>query len=161
VELVGESSGSQDGKIISGLVDTEARLVLDLVPDRFSMLLTAVAPTGMEALDVEEGAVLSALSSQAIGFSTTSLGSGGRAGAGFAAALPVGEMALGLAGTYTHSLAYNPVVGQDAEWKPGGEIRLRAGLEGSPVPRDLPPGRRRLRQSSGGSHQWRGLRPDR
>jgi len=135
VELVGESSGSQDGKIISGLVDTEARLVLDLVPDRFSMLLTAVAPTGMEALDVEEGAVLSALSSQAIGFSTTSLGSGGRAGAGFAAALPVGEMALGLAGTYTHSLAYNPVVGQAAEWKPGGEIRLRAGLEGSPVPR--------------------------
>lgn len=135
VELVGESSGSQDGKIISGLVDTEARLVLDLVPDRFSMLLTAVAPTGMAALDVEEGAVLSALSSQAIGFSTTSLGSGGRAGAGFAAALPVGEMALGLAGTYTHSLAYNPVVGQDAEWKPGGEIRLRAGLEGSAAPR--------------------------
>ncbi len=135
VELLGPSGEPQDGKVISGVVDTEARLVLDLVPDRFSMLLTAVAPTGMEALDMEEGAVLTALSSQVMGFSTGSLGGGGRAGAGFAGAFPLGEMALGFAGTYTHSLAYNPVVGRDAEWRPGGEIRLRVGLEGTPGPR--------------------------
>jgi len=104
------------------------------VPERFSFLLTAVAPTGMKELEIEEGAVLNALSSQVVGFSTMSLGSGGRAGAGFAGALPLGEMALGFAGTYTHSLAYNPVIGQDAEWKPGGELRIRAGLEGTAAP---------------------------
>lgn len=134
VELVGADSDSGAGKEISGLVDTEARLVMQVVPDRFSFLLTAVAPTGMKELEIEEGAVLNALSSQVVGFSTMSLGSGGRAGAGFAGALPVGELALGFAGTYTHSLAYNPVIGQDAEWKPGGELRIRAGLEGTAAP---------------------------
>jgi hypothetical protein len=49
-------------------------------------------------------------------------------------AIPVGDMALGLAATYTHSLAYTPVVGQTAEWKPGGEVRVRAGIEGNPGP---------------------------
>jgi hypothetical protein len=136
VELVGEPGQGQEGKTLSGLVDSEARLVLDLVPERVSAVLTAVAPTGMEALEVGEGAVLTALSSQVMGFSTASLGGGGRAGGGLAAALPLGggDMALGFAGTYTHSLAYNPMVGRDAEWKPGAEIRLRAGLEGSPAP---------------------------
>jgi hypothetical protein len=79
---------------------------------------------------VEEGPILAALSSQVIGFSTTSLGTGGAGGGGFAAALPMGEMALGLSGSYTQPLAYAPVVGQDAEWKPGGELRVRAGIEG-------------------------------
>lgn len=122
---------NQEDQSISGLIDTEARLVVEVIPDRFSLLLTAVAPTGMEALDVGEEVVLTALSSQVMGLSTTSLGAGGRAGAGFAGALPVGEMALGLAGSYTHSLAYNPVVGQSGEWKPGGEMRFRAGIEGT------------------------------
>jgi len=134
VSLTGDPSVGLENKEVSGVIDTEARLVLDLVPNRISFLATAVAPTGMEALEVDEEAVLSALSSQVIGFSTTRLGGGGRAGAGFVGAFPVGEMALGLAGTYTHSLAYNPVLGQPGEWKPGGEIRIRAGLEGTIAP---------------------------
>ncbi len=128
------SSGSQEEQVVSGLVDTEARLVVELVPDRFNLLMTAVAPTGMEALEVGEEALLTALSSQVVGFSTTSLGSGGRAGAGFVGAFPVGDMALGFAGSYSHSLAYSPVVGQPGEWKPGGELRIRAGLEGTVGP---------------------------
>jgi hypothetical protein len=135
VSVTGSSSGGQGDQEISGLFDTEARLVVSVVPDRLNLLLTAVAPTGMEALEIEEEAILTALSSQVIGFSTTSLGSGGGAGAGFVGALPVGDMALGLAGSYTHALAYSPVVGQTGEWKPGGQLRLRAGLEGSVGPR--------------------------
>ncbi len=131
LSLTAAESGGLTDQTVSGLVDTEARLVVGLVPDRLQFLVTAVAPTGMKSLDVQEGAMLSVLSSQVIGFSTTSLGSGGRAGTGFVGVLPVGSMAVGLAGTYTHSFAYNPVVGQAAEWKPGGEIRLRAGVEGS------------------------------
>jgi hypothetical protein len=120
---------------VSGLVDTEARLVVAVVPDRFNLLLTAVAPTGMEALEVDDQAVLTALSSQVIDFSVTSLGTGGKAGGGFAGAFPVGNMALGFAGSYTYSMAYSPVVGETSEWKPGGELRIRAGLEGSVGPR--------------------------
>lgn len=130
-------SDSDDGtdQEVSGLIDTEARLVFKVVPDRFNLLLTAVAPTGMEALDIGEEAVLMALSSQVVGFSTTSLGTGGGAGAGFVGAVPVGNMALGLAGSYTHAIAYSPVVGQSSEWKPGGQLRFRAGLEGTVGPR--------------------------
>ena len=135
VSIVGSPEASQEDQSVSGLFDTEARLVVALVPDRFNLLMTAVVPTGMEALDIGEEAVLRALSSQVIGFSTTSLGSGGGAGAGFVGAIPLGEMALGFAGSYTHSLAYSPVVGQDGEWKPGGEVRVRAGLEGTVGPR--------------------------
>ena len=135
VSVGNPSASSQEEQVVSGLIDTEARLVVGLVPGRFSLLMTAVAPTGMEALEVEDEAVLTALSSQVIGFSTTNLGSGGRAGAGFVGVLPLGEMALGVAGSYTHSLAYTPVVGQTSEWKPGGEIRIRAGLEGTVGPR--------------------------
>jgi hypothetical protein len=134
ISLTAADGVGDSDQTISGLVDTEARVMVDLIPDRLSLLFTAVAPTGMEALDIDEGPILSALSSEVIGFSTMNLGSGGRAGGGMVGAIPVGEMALGLAATYTHSLAYTPVVGQTAEWKPGGEIRVRAGMEGNPGP---------------------------
>ena len=131
VTVATPSGKNLEEQVASGLIDTEARLVVAVVPDRFNLLLTAVAPTGMKALEVEDEAVLTALSSQVIGFSTTSLGTGGQAGAGFVGAVPLGKMALGIAGTYTHSLAYSPVVGETSEWKPGGELRIRAGLEGA------------------------------
>ena len=134
VSLTGDPAEGLEDQEISGIIDTEARLVVDLVPDRINFLATAVLPTGMEALEVDEEAIISALSSQVIGYSTAQLGGGGRVGAGLVGAFPVGEMALGLAGTYTHSLAYNPVLGQPTEWKPGGEIRIRAGLEGTVAP---------------------------
>ncbi len=102
------------------MVDTEVRLVLNLVPDYFSLLLSATAPTGIEALDIEEGPILTALSSQVIGFSTTSLGSGGgREAWGSLGALPLGQMALGVAGSYTRAMAYTPILGRPNEWKPG------------------------------------------
>ena len=130
IDLTASETGGQADRSLSGIVDTEARLVLQLVPDRFSLLLSAVAPTGIESLEVEEGPILTALSSQVIGFSTASLGTGGAGGAGFAAALPAGEMAFGVSASYTQAFAYAPVLGQDGEWKPGGELRVRAGLEG-------------------------------
>lgn len=134
VSLTGDPSAGLPDQEISGVIDSEARLVVDLVPDRVSLLATAVAPTGMEALEIDEGSILTALSSQVIGFSTTRLGGGGRAGGGIVAAFPVGQMAFGIAGTFTQSVAYNPVLGLDTEWRPGAEIRVRAGLEGTVAP---------------------------
>lgn len=135
ISLTGDPDFGQSDLDVSGLIDTEARLVVDLIPGRISFLATATVPTGMESLAVGEETVLSALSSQVMGLSTTRLGGGGQAGGGLVAAVPVGRMALGMAGTYTHSMAYNPVEGQATEWQPGGEIRLRAGLEGTIAPR--------------------------
>lgn len=130
IDLTASEGLGQGDRSLSGIVDTEARVSFSLVPERFSLLLTAVAPTGIEALEIGEGPILTALSSQVVGFSTTNLGAGGSAGAGFAGSLPMGEMALGFAGTFTHAMAYAPVLGEESEWKPGDEIRIRAGLEG-------------------------------
>ncbi len=134
VSLTGDPDVGLEDKEISGIVDTEARLVVDLIPDRLSFLATAVVPTGIEALEVQEETILAALSSPVIGFSTTRLGGGGRIGGGLVGVVPVGQMALGMAGTYTHSVGYSPVLGHDMEWQPGAEIRLRAGLEGTVGP---------------------------
>jgi len=134
VSLTGDPSIGLEDQEISGIIDTEARLVFELVPDRVSFLATGVLPTGVGSLEVDEEAILRALSSQVIGFSTTRLGGGGKAGAGLVGAFPVGDMALGLAGSYTYSAAYSPLANQSAEWKPGGEVRIRAGLEGTVAP---------------------------
>ena len=77
----------------------------------YTTLKTHFEQAERDRIEVEDEAVLTALSSQVIGFSTTNLGTGGQAGAGFVGAFPLGKMALGIAGTYTHSLAYSPVVG--------------------------------------------------
>jgi len=135
IRLSGDPDYGESDQELSGLIDTEARLVIDLIPDRLSFLATGTLPTGMESLELGEERVLSAVSSHVLGLSATRLGGGGQGGAGFVAAVPAGQMALGLAATYTHSTAYNPVAGQDLEWKPGAEVRGRAGLEGTVAPR--------------------------
>lgn len=117
-------------RVVSGLADTEVRLSLDIVPDRLLFLSTAALPTGMDQFAAEELDVLNLLVTDVLGFYTRRLGSGGSVGGGLVAALPVGEMALGLAGTYTRFGEFEPLAGLQA-MKPGGELRLRGGLEGA------------------------------
>lgn len=126
---------AQPDQEMSGVVDSEVRLTLDVIPDRLVFITTGALPTGMNSLEVPELAALNVISTDLIGFSTTTLGTGGSVGAGFAGAIPVGELAIGLAGTYTQSGSFEPVASAPEELKPGGEIRLRAGIEGAVAPR--------------------------
>ena len=91
VSLTGDPDVGLDDKEIAGIIDTEARLVVDLIPDRLSFLATGVVPTGIEALEVQEEAILAALSSPVIGFSTTRLGGGGRVGVDSLERFPLGR----------------------------------------------------------------------
>ena len=116
---------------ISGPLDTEARLSLNVVPGKLVALFTGVIPTGTKAVQLEELAVLGAISSDVIGFASSNLGTGGNVGGGFAGAIPVGKFALGFGATYKQPMAYVPVLGETDQLKPGGELRLRSGLEGS------------------------------
>jgi hypothetical protein len=90
---------------VSGLLDTELRLAHELVPGK--------------------------LSSDVIGFSAASLGSGGNVGGGLIGAIPLGGWAVGLGATYKLPLSYQPVVGRTDALKPGAEVRFRGGLEGA------------------------------
>lgn len=116
---------------VSGLLDTEARLSLNVVPGKVVALLTGAFPTGTKTVQHEELSVLGALSSDIVGFAASNLGTGGNLGGGFAAALPLGRWAAGLGATFRQPMSYQPVLGATDQLKPGSELRLRAGLEGA------------------------------
>jgi hypothetical protein len=131
-ELISRDTAQLRDQMLSGPVDTEARLGYHLVPGRLIMIATGAVPSGRKTVSLDQLAVLGALSSDVVGFSTPSVGSGGNFGAGLVAALPVNRWAVGLGATYRHALAYRPIAGQpDTTLQPGGEFRLRAGLEGA------------------------------
>jgi len=113
-----------------GPLDTEARLTLNVIPGRLTFIANGSVPTGKETVTQDELAVLGAISSDLIGFAASDFGAGGDVGGGFVGAFPVGRFALGLGGTYRQPLAYVPVIGQQEKLKPGGELRVRSGLEG-------------------------------
>lgn len=129
VELT-PAEGGDPVEPATGLTDTEARLAVQLVPDRLLLIATGAAATGQESLEAEQASVLTVLVRDVLGFSTRSLGTGGHAGAGLAGAVQAGKMALGLAGTYTRFGAYEPIVGTSRRFEPADEFRVRAGLEG-------------------------------
>ncbi len=115
---------------LSGLTDTEARLSYNVIPGRLVIFARGTAPTGIQTVDPQELSILGAISSDLIGFTATTLGTGGMVGGGFAGAMPVGRFALGIGGTFTNPLSYTPVSGNPDELLPGAEVRLRMGLEG-------------------------------
>ncbi len=131
VSVKSADAGEFEDQTVSGILDTEARLSLNLIPDRLALIAVGSIPTGVETLEVEEQQALALITTEVLGFSATTLGTGGNVGGGFAGAIPAGRLALGFAGSYTHSVAYQPVLGSEQEVKPGNELRLRAGLEGT------------------------------
>ena len=119
---------------VTGMLDTEARLSVNLVPGKLVALFTGAAPTGTKSVQQEQLSVLGAISSDVIVFSATSLGSGGNVGGGLVGAIPAGKFAIGFGATYRMPLSYTPVVSASS-LQPGSEIRLRGGLEGSMGPK--------------------------
>ena len=115
---------------VSGALDTEARLTLNVVPGRLVALMTGAFPTGTKTVESEELSILGVISSDVIGFSTSSLGTGGNLGGGFAGAVPFGRMAVGFGATFSKPLEYRPVLGQVDDLRPGSDFRLRTGIEG-------------------------------
>lgn len=115
---------------LSGALDTELRLGVNLIPGRLIAIVNGAVPTGIESVDSGDVAILVALASDVIGFAVPTVGSGGTVGGGLVGALPVGKFALGLGATYSYPLSYQPVVGNPDEIKPGSEFRARAGIEG-------------------------------
>lgn len=115
---------------VSGLLDTELRFGFNLIPGKLILLATGALPTGIKTVQQEQLSILGAISSDIIGFSSSTLGSGGSVGGGFAGAVPLGRFALGLGATYKLPLSYQPIIGRSDELKPGAEFRMRGGVEG-------------------------------
>ena len=124
-----EGSGRETSSI-SGALDTELRLAVQAVRDRVTVFATSSFPTGIGSVEQDDVSVLGVLTSDVIGFSAANLGGGGAVGGGIAVAAPAGRMAFGGAASFRASGTYQPVEGRPSELRPGGELRVRLGIEG-------------------------------
>lgn len=114
---------------ISGLTDFQARAVLQIIPDVALLTVSANLPTGKTKLTSDELLVAGTIASDLLPFPVSSFGSGTSVTTGLALAIPVGGFAIGLAGSYRVSGAYTPLADTAADYKAGGEMRFRFGVE--------------------------------
>jgi hypothetical protein len=114
---------------LSGLTDLQTRAVFEVVPDAVILTLSANLPTGHATLVGNEIDVAGAIASDMIPFPVTNFGSGFSLTSGVAFAMPVGSWAIGLAGSYRVNGEFQPLADTSGMYKPGGEMRLRLGVD--------------------------------
>jgi hypothetical protein len=114
----------------SGMIDTDIRATIGVLPGRLLLTLVATLPTGAAAVPDTTIPLFGAMATDLLGFTTPGFGSGGGLSAGFASAFKLGQSwAVGTGASYRHGGSYTPVAG-GGELAPGGEVRARIGVEG-------------------------------
>ena len=114
----------------SGLVDTDLRATVGVIPGKLVFNIVGTIPTGATAVPDTTIPLFGATATDLLGFTTPGFGSGGGVSAGFASAFRMGSnWAVGTGASYRYGASYTPVKG-GTEMSPGGEIRGRLGLEG-------------------------------
>jgi hypothetical protein len=114
----------------SGLIDTDIRAAVAVIPGRLLLTLVGTLPTGAAEVPDTTVPLFGATATDLLGFTTPGFGSGGGLSAGFASAFKVGQnWAVGTGGSYRYGASYTPVAG-GSELTPGGEVRARFGVEG-------------------------------
>jgi hypothetical protein len=114
----------------SGLVDTDIRATIGIVPGKLLLNIVGTIPTGAKTVPDTTIPLFGATATDLLGFTTPSFGSGGGMSAGFASAFKLSSnWAVGAGASYRYGASYTPVSGGN-EMSPGGEIRARLGIEG-------------------------------
>ncbi len=114
----------------SGLIDTDLRATIAIVPGKLVFSLVGTIPTGATTVPDTTIPLFGATATDLLGFTTPGFGSGGGASAGFASAFKMGSnWAIGAGASYRYGSTYTPVAG-GGELTPGAEIRARLGVEG-------------------------------
>lgn len=114
---------------LTGLTDTQLRLLYTLTRDRAVASLSLNLPTGMHSVSTSEFTVAGAIGSNYLAFPVSSFGTGFGLTAGAAYAVPAGAWNLGLSGSLHYAGSYAPFNDQPISYKPGVEIRARAGAD--------------------------------
>jgi len=114
----------------SGLVDTDIRATIGVIPGRLLLTLGGTLPTGAAEVPDTTIPLFGVTATDLLGFTTPGFGAGGGFSGGFASAFKVGQnWAVGTGGSYRYGASYTPVAG-GSEMAPGGEVRGRVGVEG-------------------------------
>ena len=114
----------------SGLIDTDIRTTVSVIPGRLLFNLVTTLPTGATTVPQALIPLFGATATDLLGFTTPNFGSGGGVSAGFASAFKLGQnWAAGTGVSYRYGASYKPVEG-GTEMSVGGEARMRLGVEG-------------------------------
>ena len=114
----------------SGLIDTDIRATVGVMPGRLLLTLVGTLPTGAAEVPDTTIPLFGATATDLLAFTTPGFGSGGGLSTGFASAFKVGQnWAVGSGASYRYGASYTPVAG-GGEMSPGGEGRARVGVEG-------------------------------
>lgn len=114
---------------ITGLTDTQVRLLYTLQPDRLAASLLFNLPTGQRSVPETTFAVSGAVGSNFLSFPVSGLGTAFGVTGGLAFAARAGAWNMGLAGSVRYLGSYEPFSDAAATYTPGIEGRLRAGVD--------------------------------
>jgi len=114
---------------LSGLTDTQLRLLYTLDRDRAVASLSINLPTGQHSDSTSQFAVAAAMGSNYLSFPVSSFGTAFGVTGGLAYALPAGAWNVGLSGSVRYVGSYALFSDQATTYKPGLEMRLRAGAD--------------------------------
>ncbi len=115
----------------SGLIDTDVRANIAVIPGKLVFNIVGTLPTGATAVPDTTIPLFGATATDLLGFTTPGFGSGGGVSAGFASAFRMGtNWAVGTGASYRYGMSYKPLKGDSTELSPGGEMRARLGIEG-------------------------------
>jgi len=114
---------------LSGLSDTQLRLLYTLGRDRLVASLTLNLPTGKHSVSTSEFQVVGAVGSNYLSFPVSSFGTAFGATAGLAYARTLGGWNLGFSGALRFTGNYNPFSDQSVSYNPGWETRVRGGAD--------------------------------
>jgi hypothetical protein len=114
---------------LSGLTDTQLRLLYTLGRDRAVASLALNLPTGKHSVSTSEFAVCGAVGSNFLSFPVASCGTGFGVTGGLAYATPAGAWNLGFSGSVRYQGSYQPFSDQSLDYAPGVEGRVRAAAD--------------------------------
>jgi hypothetical protein len=114
---------------ITGLTDTQLRLLYTLSPDRVVASLSLNLPTGKHSVSTSQFQVSGAVGSNYLSFPVSSFGTAFGLTGGLAYAVPLGGWNVGMSGSLRYLGSYEPFSDQAISYKPGVELRARAGAD--------------------------------
>jgi len=134
VDLTGHyqhSSSTTGGteQTISGLTDTQLRLLYTLTPDRAVVSFTMNLPTASHPTYASQGGVAGIAGSNYLSFPVSDFGTAFGVTGGLTYATPAGGWNLGFSGAVRYTGSYTPFSDQSQTYKPGVEFRARVGAD--------------------------------
>lgn len=115
---------------LSGLTDTQVTLRLEIGRNAAAITAIGLLPTGSTSLDDDEIEVAGAIAADVLPFRISSWGTGGGGGLAFSAARPIGGGFVGgLSLGYVVARSFQPLSGDDFEYRPGDQMHVRAAVD--------------------------------